>query len=318
MRLLHSKKRVFQSFDGDSVPPYATLSHTWGSKEVTHQEMVAWIQADKEGRSLYDKRDFRKIDLTCNQARYDGIDWVWIDTCNIDKSSSSELSEAINSMFQWYKNADMCYVYLEDINYQDLKAIYKDLKGSQEGIANYNKLRVLRSARWFSRGWTLQELIASEKIRFYCAIPGSTRWSFIGSKESELDLLATITGIDKAVLEQPDLLSTMSVARRMSWAAFRETTRPEDIAYCLLGVFQVNMPLLYGEGSNAFIRLQEEILKNSEDESLFAWTEQEVNKVIRNDGILASHPRAFSESSEIVPYASKLEPYAMTNRGLRI
>ncbi|CAI6240642.1 unnamed protein product [Periconia digitata] len=309
MRLLHTQNQVFASFDGESVPPYAILSHTWGSEEVTYQDMVAWISRE-EKCSIHQKRGFFKIERACHQAFHDGLEWVWIDTCNIDKSSSSELSEAINSMFQWYRNAAVCYVYLEDIKYDDLEP--------SEGVARY-KLEVLRSARWFSRGWTLQELIASEKINFFCTVPENTQWWFIGSKETESKYLAAITGIDRAVLEDPDLLPTVSVARRMSWAARRQTTRPEDIAYCLLGVFQVNMPLLYGEGANAFIRLQEEILKDSEDESLFAWTEPEasINRQ-QNDGILATHPRAFSESSQIVPYASKLEPYAMTNRGLRI
>lgn len=292
------------------MPPYAILSHTWGLEEVTYQDMVASIQRRNDNRSPHQKKGFLKIDRACNQAYHDGLEWVWIDTCNIDKSSSSELSEAINSMFQWYRNAAICYVYFEDISCEDLEPL--------EGVARH-KLEVLRSARWFSRGWTLQELLASEKMNFFCAVPENTQWWFIGSKESESEYLAAITGIDRAVLEDPDLLSTASVARRMSWAACRQTTRPEDIAYCLLGVFQVNMPLLYGEGANAFIRLQEEILKNSEDESLFAWIEPEAPlNYQQNDGILATHPRAFSESSEIVPYASKLEPYAMTNRGLRI
>ncbi|KAH7393895.1 heterokaryon incompatibility protein-domain-containing protein, partial [Phaeosphaeria sp. MPI-PUGE-AT-0046c] len=311
MRLLNSRDQTFGSFDGEAVPPYAILSHTWGDGEVTHQDMVAWIYERKGSRSFREKKGFLKIDLTCKQADHDGLDWVWIDTCNIDKTSSSELSEAINSMFQWYKNAAICYVYLEDISCDDLV--------SSEGTTRLMP-EVLRSARWFSRGWTLQELLASEKMNLFCAVPGHSQWSFIGSKDSVSMYLATITGIDRAVLEEPDLLPTVSVARRMSWAARRETTRPEDIAYCLLGVFQVNMPLLYGEGANAFIRLQEEIIKTSEDESLFAWTPKPslISNSQVNDGILASHPKAFSESSEIVPYASKLAPYNMTNRGLHI
>ncbi|PVI01880.1 HET-domain-containing protein [Periconia macrospinosa] len=308
MRLLHTRHQVFKSFEGDSVPPYAILSHTWGSEEVTYQDAIAMIQRRNEDRdAAHEKKGFLKINLTCNQANYDGLEWVWIDTCNIDKTSSSELSEAINSMFQWYRRAAICYVYLEDINYEELEP--------SEGVVR-QRVEVLRKARWFYRGWTLQELLASERIYFFGAAPENDQWLFIGSKESESKYLETITGIDRSVLDDPDLLPTVSVARRMSWAARRQTTRSEDIAYCLLGVFQVNMPLLYGEGANAFIRLQEEIIKNTEDESLFAWVQTEESQL--NDGILATHPRAFIQSSKIVPYASKLEPYAMTNRGLRI
>lgn len=308
MRLLHSRDRKFRSFDGEIMPPYAILSHTWGDEEVTYQDMIAWRQGSN---CACEKKGFLKIDLTCNQADHDGLDWVWIDTCNIDKTSSSELSEAINSMFQWYQKATICYAYLEDVSYEDLRP-------QKEGVVS-SRVEALSAARWFSRGWTLQELIASAKIEFYCAVSGHTQWFSIGSKISESNALANITGIDKAVLNNPNLLTSTSVARRMSWAAQRQTTRPEDMAYCLLGIFHVNMPLIYGEGKNAFIRLQEEILKNTEDESLFAWTDFGATaKAPRNDGILATHPRAFKDSAEVVPYASDLEPYTMTNRGLRI
>lgn len=289
------------------MPPYAILSHTWGSEEVTYQDMLNLIQYGLQADSIAKDR-YHKIMLTCEQARHDKLDWVWIDTCNIDKTSSAELSEAINSMFQWYRSAAVCYVYIQDVECTQI---------SPSGAAVVDKLKILRSARWFSRGWTLQELLAPDTIHFFCANQRETCWWFMGSKESEIDILAAITGIDKTVLADPTQLSNVSVARRMSWAARRQTTRPEDIAYCLLGLFQVNMPLLYGEGTNAFIRLQEEILKSSEDESLFAWSDSEA--VSReNNGILASHPIAFSRSSNIVTYSSSLEPYSMTNRGLRI
>src|SRR5262245_47299141 len=170
MRLLHTRNQVFESFEGELVPPYAILSHTWGIEEVTYQDMVACIQTRDDNTSIHQKKGYFKIDRACHQAHHDGLDWVWIDTCNIDKTSSSELSEAINSMFQWYRNAAICYVYLEDISNTDLESI--------EGVTRH-KLEVLRSAKWFSRGWTLQELIASEKMNFFCSVTENPQWWFI-------------------------------------------------------------------------------------------------------------------------------------------
>lgn len=167
---------------------------------------------------------------------------------SIDKTSSAELSEAINSMYQWYKNANICYAYLEDITDQD------QLFHSDRSI----------ESRWFQRGWTLQELIAPRVVEFYTA-----SWAEIGTKSSLRKKISHETGIDIRILDGQDP-SICNVAERMSWAAFRQTTRIEDAAYCLLGLFQVSMPLLYGEGKGAFIRLQQEILRTTDDYSLLA------------------------------------------------
>jgi hypothetical protein len=175
---------------------------------------------------------------------------------SIDKSSSAELSEAINSMYQWYSNADTCYVLLEDIP-----------SASMVRSDHFDPERLFAKSRWFTRGWTLQELIAPAIVEFY-----ALDWTEIGTKTSLASQVASITGIRLAVLFG-EKLSEFTVAERMSWAAKRSTTRVEDLSYCLLGIFQVNMPLLYGEGARAFKRLQEEILKTSEDYTLFAWSE---------------------------------------------
>jgi hypothetical protein len=165
--------------------------------------------------------------------------------CCIDKGSSAELSEAINSMFRWYERAVVCYVYLSDIHSTEASDI--------------------NTAKWFRRGWTLQELLAPATVRFYTA-----SWNFIGTKLDLISTITSVTGIDADTLRGADL-DHISIAKKMSWAATRETTRVEDGAYCLLGIFDVNMPLLYGEAERAFQRLQEEILKVSNDQSLFAW-----------------------------------------------
>jgi hypothetical protein len=183
------------------------------------------------------KAGYSKIRGCCKAAAADGFEYVWIDTCCIDKTSSSELSEAINSMYKWYQEAEVCYVYLADV--------FPDISTSS-----------FAKSRWFTRGWTLQELIAPSSVIFFDA-----HWRDIGTKASLVKPIAEITGIHIDALSN-GRVSRFSVAQRMSWASRRETTREEDIAYCLLGIFSINMPLLYGEGQKAFLRLQEEIMKN--------------------------------------------------------
>ncbi|KAH9924635.1 uncharacterized protein BXZ73DRAFT_91226 [Epithele typhae] len=172
-------------------------------------------------------------------AKRDGYDWAWADTCCIDKTSSAELTEAINSMFRYYSLAHICYVFLNDV------------EESQPGAPTFGAS--FRRSRWHTRGWTLQELLAPREVVFLSRI------------------LKQATGIPKAVLRSDKGITDVSIAARMSWASKRKTTRIEDEAYCLFGRFGVSMPTLYGEGRKAFYRLQEEIMKTSLDLSLFAW-----------------------------------------------
>ncbi|KAE9376395.1 HET-domain-containing protein [Stipitochalara longipes BDJ] len=189
-----------------------------------------------------------------------------IDTCCIDKSSSAELSEAINSMYDWYSDSVICYAYLEDIE----KPI--DMKDAN--------IELLGKSRWFSRGWTLQELIAPAQVMFF-----NKDWNYLGDKKELSSLLSQITTIPQEVLLDPFRKVFFSLARKMTWAAHRETTRLEDVAYSLMEIFEVKMPLLYGEGKQAFIRLQEEILKDSTDQSLIAWgfNDEESTWVLQED-----------------------------------
>ncbi|KAK0724900.1 heterokaryon incompatibility protein-domain-containing protein, partial [Lasiosphaeris hirsuta] len=229
--------------DGKGYDGYLILSHTWGDTEVSFHEA-------HDIRVTRQKKGFRKIESMCKAARQESYGYVWVDTCCIDKSSSAELTESINSMFRWYREADCCVVYLEDL-------------APGEGDATEEELR---PCRWFTRGWTLQELIAPGEIKFVDA-----SWTLRGTKETLFAALHNITGIDNMVLRSSYNLDRVAVARRMSWAASRETTRIEDKAYCLMGIFGVNMPLIYGEREMAFIRLQETIAQQSDDLSLFAW-----------------------------------------------
>ncbi|KAI5985761.1 heterokaryon incompatibility protein-domain-containing protein, partial [Pisolithus albus] len=235
----------------DKSTNYAILSHRWGN-EVTYDEMIGLTAMKPRKRGDVRERDgYQKIIKCCEQAKKDGYRWLWIDTCCIDKRSSSELSEAINSMYRWYRNSEMCYVYLHDVD-------ERESNGWPE---------------WFSRGWTLQELIAPKKAKFF-----NKDWVSIGTKQDLKSTLEDITSIPKEVLINGQFLRSATyfrerpcIAQIMSWAADRKTTRVEDRAYSLLGLFGVNMPMLYGEGSKAFQRLQLEITRVSSDYSIFAW-----------------------------------------------
>ena len=275
----------------NAIPPYAILSHTWTDQEVLYADIVS--------NTAREKAAYHKIAYTCQQAIEDGYEYAWADNCCIDKSSSAELSEAINSMFEWYLKAETCYAYLTDCR----------------GHLDPNDLEPeLAKSRWFTRGWTLQELIAPTNITFF-----GQGWIKLGERKTLSTVLSRITGIDEDILTGDLPLESASVAKRMSWAAFRQTTRREDVAYCLLGMFGVNMPMLYGEGDKAFLRLQEEIMKKSDDQSLFAWVDREALPDSRH-GLLAKSPANFTYSNCIIPYEDwePRSPYSMTNRGLQI
>ncbi|OSD06085.1 HET-domain-containing protein [Trametes coccinea BRFM310] len=219
-------------------PNYAVLSHVWDDNEQSFQD----VQALQE-RS--------KIRACCIYAEADGYDWLWIDASCIDKTSSADLSEAINSMYDWYSRASVCYAYLADV------------PTAEDPLAPDSSFR--RSV-WFRRSWTLQELIAPQDVVFL-----SQDWEVLGSKYLWPGLLQEITGIEAEVLTFLKPLSSIPVATRMRWAAGRQSTRVEDQAYSLMGIFGVHMPTIYGEGQRAFRRLQEEIMRQTPDQTLFLW-----------------------------------------------
>lgn len=268
MWLLNVKTRKLKAFEGRNIPLYAILSHRWEGEEVSFQD-VQNGQAEHKG-------GYHKLDMFCKQVIQDRsyLRWVWMDTCCIDKSNNSELSEAINSMYRWYEKANLCYAYLSDVSHED---------GSS-----------FRNSVWFTRGWTLQELLAPSLIEFFDA-----EWNSLGTKDTLVQEISDITNIALGALTYTNPFE-FSVADRMSWAANRQTTREEDMAYSLLGIFDVNMPLIYGEGKRAFHRLQEEILRVSEDLTIFAW---------RGYGrldmeVLADSPRSFHRDGGDYPWTT--------------
>ncbi|KAL8645154.1 MAG: hypothetical protein Q9210_006868 [Variospora velana] len=317
MRLINTSTLEFREFFDSEIPEYAILSHRWGSDEASFQDFEKGIQHTRKG--------FAKIQGCCSLALKSKIGWAWVDTCCIDKRSSAELSEAINSMYNWYKRAEICYVYLADVLWED---------GSPE--LHQASMGRFRASDWFTRGWTLQELLAPEHVHFL-----DRRWRSIGTKRSMIDEISEITMIDVHHLRprigaglEPctkksdcrghfyrslDLLGPSddeaSIATKMSWASKRQTSRTEDMAYCLLGLFDVNMPLLYGEGHKAFRRLQYEIIKQSSDDSIFAWR---YNSMALG-ATVADRPSWFAFSRYVHqtgPMTSDRRPYSMTNQGL--
>ncbi|KAK5467499.1 hypothetical protein LTS15_000472 [Exophiala xenobiotica] len=221
------------------IPPYAILSHTWGpdQEEVTLKDMIEGTGRDKEG--------YNKIQFCADQTRKDGLWHFWIDTCCIDKTNHVELAEAIVSMFRWYANAERCYVFLTDVS-----ACKRDSTGNTQIWES-----TFRNSRWFMRGWTLQELLAPKRVEFY-----SRERTCLGDKDTLKRVIHEITGIPVAAL-QGSSLADFTPEERLRWSSRRETKRTEDRAYCLLGIFNVSMPPVYGEGENAFHRLTGEIVR---------------------------------------------------------
>ncbi|KAI5378639.1 hypothetical protein J4E82_002525 [Alternaria postmessia] len=338
MRLINVRTLELQWFNDDAIPKYAILSHTWGSDEVNYQEFV-WIskaRAISASPNLASTQDahntlmlalelmirgssgpgglseedllkrvgYSKILNAAEQAQGLGCNYLWVDTCCIDKTSSAELQEAINSMYRWYRDAEVCIVYLGDIP--------KPRSGNYTTASEIARAS-LKGCRWARRGWTLQELIAPIVCRFYFQ-----DWTLMGEKVEFLEELSDATGIPVRVLDDRNLLSEVSIAERMSWAAHRQSTRIEDVAYCLLGIFDIHMPLLYGEGSKAFIRLQEEILRTTDDYSLFAWCAT-TSEHSTYRGLLARHPEEFQHCRSVEhENVVSTFPIGFTPIGLRV
>ncbi|TFK82484.1 HET-domain-containing protein [Polyporus arcularius HHB13444] len=278
MWLLSTDRAELYSFGSpENVPGgYAILSHVWDKEEQSYQD-VRRIQEScaKHGTN---PREFvcEKIRRCCELAERHGFAWVWIDTCCIDKTSSAELSEAINSMFRYYALSRICYGYLRDV---PNSSCYIDAPEA-----------FVRSV-WFMRGWTLQELIAP---RFFLFL--SQSWSILGSKADFAEVIEAWIYIPATLLRFHNAHTEFSIAQRMSWFGRRETTRLEDEAYCLLGLFDIHMSPLYGEGMNAFRRLQEEIMKQSTDTTLFGWPGSGSSfwHLEEESCLLAPSPSAFS------------------------
>ncbi|KAI0372920.1 HET-domain-containing protein [Pilatotrama ljubarskyi] len=257
MRLIDTRTGLFHWANEPGDVRYAILSHVWiRDEELSFEELLA-IQI--AARSSPEPQQYifgtvpPKVRELCVFARDQGIPYAWNDTCCINKNSSAELSEAINSMHKWYQLAELCVAYLGDVD--DPLPVARGEHPSTE-----------EESRWFTRGFTLQELVAPKALTFV-----SRTWRAFGTKHNFADVIEDVTGIPPAILTHQVSVDSVSVAQRFSWASNRNTTQEEDKAYSLMGIFGVNMPTIYGEGGYAFIRLQEEILKRLPDDTMF-WT----------------------------------------------
>ncbi|KAI1138600.1 HET-domain-containing protein [Hypoxylon sp. FL0543] len=310
MRLLNVHSMLLEEFcDVEAAPKYAILSHRWGEEEITLQAL--------QDVTIRFRPGYLKIRNCCRQALKENLGYVWIDTCCIDKKDPTELSEAINSMFRWYQRSAICYVYLDDVEADEY---------------GYISASALRKSRWFTRGWTLQELLAPESIAFFDRYwQPLSEYSWLDhSRSHHLDsicVLSSITGIKDTVLARYQPMHTVSAAEKLSWVAQRKTTRKEDMAYCLLGILGVNMPLLYGEGSRAFIRLQEEYIRQNNDPSLLAWGLHlpcsDIIRLCAEECILAPSPSAFagfSTRNSGLEFRKNVVPFefARTNNGIEV
>ena len=274
--------------------PYIILSHVWMANEIEYENMENF---QKICVSPFYEKSATKIVGACQKVLvYDKGEVVhlWMDTVCINKKDPAEVSASINSMYRWYKGAKACFAYLDDF--------------PTDGV------EIFTQSRWFDRGWTLQELVAPKNVVFY-----DKHWKEIGSKETLHKQLEKRTKINTRTLLEPGAVNHASISERMSWYAGRKVTVPEDTAYCLLGLFGVTMPLLYGEGQErAFHRLQEEIMRYSDDHSLFAWKSN--TKQAKVTGLLAASPQWFHATGHYT-HRQDLEnqkPYQMTNKGISI
>jgi hypothetical protein len=279
MRLLTSRSHDELKLTKDFVteaPPYAILSHTWGPEndEVLFEDLIRNVGISKVGYS--------KLLFCATQTAKDGLEYFWADTCCINKSSSSELSEAVNSMFRWYAQAVKCYVFLSDVH------VGSSTTDAQAWLPSFE------SSRWFTRGWTLQELLAPASIDFF-----SADGAFLGNKKTLEPTIHKITKIPIEALRGCPL-SQFTVQERLSWAADRHTRREEDQAYCLFGIFNVFLPLLYGEGRRATDRLLREVATNAE-------VRPRRKDLRKPPALLDRPPKRGKFRQEAVP---PLEPYA--------
>lgn len=256
-----------RDFYDHEIPRYTILSHTWGAEEVLFNDLQNGTGKNKLG---YDK-----IRFCADQAWEDGLEFFWVDTCCIDKPNSTELQEAINSMFRWYQNAAKCYVFLSDVSVPSRDAVDKPSWGS-----------CFRKSRWFTRGWTLQELIAPVSVEFF-----SREGVRLGTRKSLEHDIHDITGLPLGVLGG-NPLSQFTISDRLAWAEKRETTRKEDRAYSLLGLFGIHMPLIYGEGERgAFERLRKKLRHN--------WATEQPRVIMENDAQFTPRTHMYADHMQV-------------------
>ena len=340
MRLLNIKTCELEEFkEGpklrDALDKCAIVSHRWGNNELSFQKYEKQMknsnyrdhQFDNPGdtppSSKAESEGFLKTARARLKAQQqeptqpqNNLKYIWMDTCCINKEEEGELAEAIVLMFHWYSSAKVCYAYLPDVS-----AVKKEFQepGKDEGTKGAVKPRIgcFECSDWFTRGWTLQELLAPTKMYFF-----DRYWRFLGTKATLSAQIQRVTGIEAQYLNGD--VSRACVAVKMSWLARRQTTKIEDMAYCMFGLFGINTFIRYGEREGAFLRLGQELIKQKPyDESIFAWKSPKIDTNIdpetKSSGLLAPWPTCYLGSGNLTIESSKYRPrtgYSVTNGGI--
>ncbi|KAI1406034.1 heterokaryon incompatibility protein-domain-containing protein [Hypoxylon fuscum] len=317
MRLLDTETFELRSGDQSVFKDegYAILSHRWVGQEITFDQLANHAAELRAGQPPMTPQ-LAKIRGACETARRQGLKWMWIDTCCINKTSAVEETESINSMFKWYRDAKICITYLCDVrrstNDLSVSRIFESIDSGGYSI-------------WFTRGWTLQEMLAPPEMQFY-----DMNWKCIGTKAELAEVLQRVTGIDAAYLTGEKYFGSACIATKMSWMAARRTEREEDITYSMLGIFNIILTPRYGEGGmRAFMRLQQALLSTSTDESLFAWRMPEAGAgdtiagwAADEWGLMAASPKWFEGSRRLTTDGKRvtrhLGGFSMTQQGLQL
>ncbi|KAI9675865.1 MAG: hypothetical protein M1822_008874 [Bathelium mastoideum] len=339
MRLLNIRKREFEDKEGSdldtALQKCAIISHRWGDNETNFQNLQEILQLQESPNStesIFDdpesykfskeEEGLFKIAVACKKASEYGfrgedgrgtrqtqamLEYIWMDTCCIDKTNSDEEDRAINSMFRWYRDAKVCFAYLSDVSQEESE--YQDEQKDLKGKRIQRRINCFKESDWFSRGWTLQELLAPRVLYFF-----DHKWRFIDAKKTRSADIQSRTKIEAKYINGD--FSDACTAVKMSWLSSRETTLKEDMAYCMVGIFGVYMHVQKAEGEHAFLRLQEELIKQkAADESLFAWR----NELVTSCGLLAPWPTCFKKSERLTIHSrrySKRKPYTVVGGGI--
>ncbi|KAI0672180.1 hypothetical protein C8Q78DRAFT_732380 [Trametes maxima] len=326
MRLLNTRSGAFRWFERTADVSYAIVSQVVGEgKDQSYQDILRVQNAAAftlEGHAskhclqnssiLDDARVSPTIRRACQLAAGAGYDYVWISSCCVDRTNDVELARTLSDLWDWYSRAGLCYAYLGDVS-----------PVNEDGAASFLECNQFRESEWHKDPWTLLALCAPPNVVFL-----AQDWSVLGAKASLATTIEVLTGIDKEILRGEKCLHDASIARRMWWASKRrKPVAEEDLAYSLLGLFNVRMPILYGEGPRAFLRLQEEILRTTDDQSIFAWHYHQGHD--HPDSLLAFAPCCFARSGDIellhrndflsrlgLPASSRLSSPLLTTSGL--
>ncbi|KAI6007493.1 hypothetical protein EDC04DRAFT_2611339 [Pisolithus marmoratus] len=260
--------------DIHELRPYAILSHALQAGETVYFHQVGT-------ESVRMQPGYEKVETCCEPARQGGLKYIWTDTCCANANNSAAYTETTTLAYTWYQQAHVCYTYLDDVD------------GSEDSREKHS---TFKRSRWFRLTWTLGELSAPKHVLLRERL------------DNDRNEGRPFECIHRDALEYPERVPCFSIATRMSWARGRTSTKHEDRVYALMGLFGVNLPILYGEGeTRTFLKLQNEILKTTDDQSIFAWHSAggaSTSSEYHSSGLLADTSKCFADCGNIqqIPY----------------